>query len=241
MDHVAWGEAERILDASGVKPLVAVVPENVDPELRRAPADPEFWSRVRAWQAKGWGIGLHGHRHHYLTRSRGLIGAAPRSEFAGEPPEAQLEKLRRGIEVFSSHGVRIDAFVAPSHTFDTATLDALVRCGIRVISDGYYGRVCTDARGLTWIPQQLWTFSERDRGLWTICYHPNGWSATQLSWFQDEVRRFAARATSIGALLAAQTPRMSLADRLEARTRLGWMRARAFAVKVRDGVGGGHA
>ena len=47
---------ERIFDERGIKPIVAVIADNQDRDLRLSDPDTEFWDRVRLWQRKGWSI-----------------------------------------------------------------------------------------------------------------------------------------------------------------------------------------
>lgn len=36
-----------------------------------------------------------------------------------------------------------------------------------------------DARGIMWVPQQLWRFRKMLFGIWTICLHVNRWDSTE--------------------------------------------------------------
>ena len=83
---------------------------------------------------------------------------ANKSEFAGLPRQDQETKLRKGLEVFAQQGVRPDAWVAPSHSFDRTTVALLLEMGVKVISDGLWPWPFTEGSGMTWIPQQLWRF-----------------------------------------------------------------------------------
>src|SRR5437660_1103665 len=71
MNWAIWNDLESLLGSIGVKPIVAVVPDNRDPALVVAPAVSDFWDRVRGWKARGWSIGIHGHQHVYRTSSPG--------------------------------------------------------------------------------------------------------------------------------------------------------------------------
>jgi peptidoglycan/xylan/chitin deacetylase (PgdA/CDA1 family) len=166
-----WDELEALMVEAGVQPLLAVIPDNRDPKLQVAPASPRFWDRVRAWQARGWSIGLHGHQHVYVNREPGLLGLNRQSEFAGLPLEEQLDKLRRGLAIFEREGVTADAWVAPAHSFDAVTLAALASLGLRTISDGMALGPYRDAQGLLWVPQQFANLRPMPFGLWTFCYH----------------------------------------------------------------------
>jgi peptidoglycan/xylan/chitin deacetylase (PgdA/CDA1 family) len=166
-----WDELEALLVETGVQPLLAVIPDNLDPKLHAGPASPRFWDRVRTWQARGWSIGLHGYQHVYVNREPGLLGLNRQSEFAGLTLEAQLDKLRRGLAIFEREGVTADAWVAPAHSFDAVTLAALASLGLDTISDGMALGPYRDAQGLLWVPQQFANLRPMPCGLWTFCYH----------------------------------------------------------------------
>jgi hypothetical protein len=160
-----------------VKPIVAVVPENIDPHLVRSSIDDKFWLRVRDWQSKGWHIALHGYRHENLTGNRGLVPLHRNSEFAGLSYEQQAARLRAAVQVFRDNGVSAELWVAPFHAFDATTLRALrAETSINVLSDGIAKWPFSEA-GFLWIPQQLWTPpARRSPGCWTICLHANDMS-----------------------------------------------------------------
>jgi predicted deacetylase len=176
IDWPAWEVFEKALAENGVKPIVAVIPDNKDPEFQVGPADPEFWGRVRRWQAAGWGIGVHGFEHRRLTADGGGLAVNARSEFAGLPAAEQREKLTRALDVFSREGVKPDAWVAPWHSFDATTEQLLRELGVSVISDGYALRPYRDAAGAVWVPQQLWRLRRMPFGVWTVCLHAGDWS-----------------------------------------------------------------
>ncbi|HJW34553.1 MAG TPA: DUF2334 domain-containing protein [Holophagaceae bacterium] len=173
MDWAIWDQMEALFLKYEIKPILAVVPDNQDPKLMVDPPLPEFWDRVRGWQARGWSIGLHGYQHLYVNTNPGLLNLNPQSEFAGLSLEAQQEKLRRGMEIFEREGVRVDAWVAPSHSFDLVTVAALQSLGIRIISDGFAAWPYRDPDGNTWVPQQFATMRPLPFGVWTCCHHPD--------------------------------------------------------------------
>lgn len=173
MDRSQWRRFEDLFDRFNVKPLVAVIPDNHDPSMEIDPADPLFWNTVKGWIEKGWRVALHGHDHVYVTKEGGLVPHNKKSEFAGLPYEIQREKIRKGYAILRDHGIDADVWVAPSHTFDDATLTALrEETQIRIISDGL-ARTPFLWKGFAWIPQQLWRGRSVGSGLWTICLHPN--------------------------------------------------------------------
>lgn len=197
MDWNAWDPIEKAMDDEGIRPLVAVIPDNKDPEFEVGPANPAFWDRVRAWQAKGWGVGVHGYRHERATRDGGIMAINQRSEFAGLGSGEQSEKLEKALAIFARERVTPDAWVAPWHSFDAATKAALDRKGVRVISDGFSVLPYRDDEGMLWIPNQLWRFRRMPFGLWTVCWHYRDWAPDRL----DHARKtFAAYRGSIGSL-----------------------------------------
>jgi predicted deacetylase len=173
MDGVRWASLEEMLDRHGVRPIVAIVPENADPDLIRGSADAGFWARAKMWASRGWSIALHGHRHQ-LRRVRGsLVSSSHYAEFTGLPWAEQRHRIREGIRIMVGQGLRPEIWVAPAHGFDLATLQALrEESTIRTISDGFACRPFVHL-GFTWLPQQLWHSREMSFGLWTICLHPN--------------------------------------------------------------------
>jgi predicted deacetylase len=197
MNWDVWAEVERILIEMKLSPLLAVVPANLDPDLELAPAHPDFWGEVRKWRDWGWTIALHGYRHQSTTREPGVVGINPKSEFAGLDEEEQHSMLQRATKVFREEGVTPDVWVAPWHSFDQATLSVLKQLGIQVISDGLAVWPHRDANALLWIPQQLWRFHWRPFGVWTVCYHHNRWSESDISAFRHDVRKYRERITDV--------------------------------------------
>jgi len=218
-----WDPVERRLARLGVRPILAVVPDNRDPHLVAGPAREDFWDRVRRWQARGWTIAMHGYQHLYVTREAGLIGLNPRSEFAGLPRAEQERKLAAGLAIFREHRVRAEAWVAPGHSFDRTTVDLLTRLGLPVISDGLGRRPFSEPGGAVWVPQQIWDFCPRPPGIWTVCCHPNAWSPDQRARFLEDLEAYAARVTSMPLVLERYAGRRpSLGDRVSAWYECRW-------------------
>lgn len=190
MNWDAWDRIEQILAKNGIAPLLAVIPDNQDPVLEVRPPDPSFWARVREWQARGWTIGMHGWQHRFVTVDAGILRMNRFSEFAGLPRAEQECKLRCGQEVFEREGIESTVWIAPAHSFDTVTVEILNKLGFRYISDGFWLLPHVDSLGITWIPQQLWTFRWRPFGVWTICFHINGWTSAELSAFEKSVLHY---------------------------------------------------
>jgi predicted deacetylase len=174
MNRHSWDLIERVLNEHAIKPIVAVVPDNQDTELMFEARDPAFWDKVRHWAAQGWTVAMHGYRHlMHPTDAKLLVPFYKRSEFAGLPLADQAAKIKSAWQLFLAEGVVPQVWVAPAHSFDVATLDAVqAETSIRVVSDGIAWQPFR-AQGFHWVPQQLWRLTERKWGLWTVCLHPN--------------------------------------------------------------------
>ena len=219
MDRLRWDAVEAMLDEFGIRPLVAVVPDNRDPELVFAEADPQFWERVCRWEAKGWAIAMHGlhHVYHAADRRRLILPFYGRSEFAGLDLARQADLIRQSWAAFVANGIRPSVWVAPSHSFDRNTVRALAsETPIRMISDGLAIN-CYLEDGFQWIPQQLWHPMPRKRGLWTICLHPNSLGDQEMSTLRTALAQpfYRARMAGIGDVAMA-TSSKTLPDRLYA-------------------------
>jgi peptidoglycan/xylan/chitin deacetylase (PgdA/CDA1 family) len=187
MNWDVWNEIESILLETGVAPVIAVVPDNQDPELQIAPPVEDFWDRVRSWQARGWSIALHGYQHHYVTKESGLIGMNNYSEFAGLPESVQAKKIQKGLAIFESEGVTADTWIAPAHSFDQTTLRVLANNGLLFVSDGYSRWPYLDQHGIFWVPQQFCWFTPCRSGVWTVCFHCNHWTRELLDRFRRDL------------------------------------------------------
>jgi hypothetical protein len=202
MNWRIWGLLEADLCELGIKPIVAVVPDNRDKHLMVTPQGVgDFWSRVRSWQERGWTIGLHGYQHRYMTDVAGRYGTVGRSEFAGLPYEIQEIKLRNAMRIFREQKVSPELWVAPAHSFDASTVAILSKLGVRIISDGYAIYPYQDADGITWIPQQLGRFHRLPFGVWTICCHFNRWTEHDTDRFRSDLRRYRHSLASVGDVL----------------------------------------
>lgn len=223
MNWAVWEAIERQLVQHNVRPILAVVPDNRDPKLMCDPPIPEFWARVRRWQEMGYTIALHGYQHVYVNQERGLTRLTPQSEFAGLSYEVQRAKLQQAVAIFAEHGVRIDAWVAPSHSFDRTTLKVLSELGVKVVSDGLWPWPHADEDGMFWVPQQLWDFRPRPAGTWTVCNHHNGWTPRHLEEFSRNLALHAGRMVDLAWVAQTYAKRpLKLSDRILAICDLMW-------------------
>lgn len=204
MNWAVWDAVEALLMRHSIRPILAVVPDNRDPKLIVDSPRADFWERVRSWQRASFAIGLHGYQHRYVNENAGLMRLNHQSEFAGLSRSEQEAKLRSGLEIFAKQGVRADAWVAPSHSFDRTTVAVLADLGVPVISDGLWHWPFTDVRGVTWVPQQLWdVFSPKPAGIWTVCYHHNNWAPGKIEEFGRSLEAYASRMTDLATVVDA--------------------------------------
>jgi len=214
MDRARWRRFAALVERFDIKPILAVVPDNQDPELRIEPADPEFWSEMRSMQSAGATVGLHGFQHLCVAEGRGLVPFHRQTEFAGAPLDYQREWIQAGMSILQDHGLEARVWVAPRHGLDRRTLVALRDAGIWVVSDGLAKQPYREY-GVTWIPQQLWGPKEKRAGLWTICIHPNSASDELLQALEKFLGRFAEQFTSVERVVTEWPVReRSFADRL---------------------------
>ncbi len=214
VSRAGWERFLPLIEEFGIRPIVAIVPDNQDADLERAAPDPEFWARMRALEAAGATIALHGYQHLCWSGGRSLVPLHHRTEFAGVDAATQAEWIDAGLLILRTQGLNPRVWVAPRHGFDRNTLAALRGQGIRVLSDGL-ARVPFARGGLIWIPQQLWAPVEKSQGLWTICVHTNSARALLADQVEAFLRLHAAQFTSVDRVLAELMPGpLSLGERI---------------------------
>jgi hypothetical protein len=197
MNWQVWSKLEPALIERGLKPILAVVPDNQDETLNVHPPVNDFWDRVRSWQSRGWTIGLHGFQHRYVSRHCGMVTARRKSEFAGIPAVEQENKLRHATDIFETHGIRSRVWIGPGHSFDATTVSLLPRFGMDIISDGHFKFPFVCRKQMFWIPQQLSYFRPAPSGVWTVCQHLNGWSQKTIDRFLQDLDRYGPKMGSV--------------------------------------------
>jgi hypothetical protein len=228
-----WRRVESLIEEFSLQPILAVVPDNRDPELCVATPDPAFWQRMHALEVSGAVVGLHGYRHVCASRGRSLLRLACKSEFAGVPAQTQRSWISEGLRILRAHGLNPRIWVAPRHGFDRNTLDALGAEGIALLSDGF-ARVPFRRGGVTWIPQQLWGPVDKKKGLWTICVHANTASEADISALRAFLNVHADQFTSVDRVLFRNQPTtLTLAEYLYAEAALWRLRASRAVRRVR--------
>jgi predicted deacetylase len=189
MDTKKWKAIEEIFQQYGIVPIVAVTPDNRDPDLMYQELNPNFWKLIKEWEDKGWEIAMHGYQHlyHKVNRKELLFPYYDRSEFAGLTFKKQQEKIRKSIDIFRKNGFDPKVWVAPSHSFDCKTLRALLcETNINIVSDGI-AQYPFHERSFYFIPQQLWSVKKKKYGVWTICLHPDTMSYEDIEQFKYDL------------------------------------------------------
>jgi predicted deacetylase len=166
-----WDRFRKVIEEFGIRPILAVIPDNRDPQLNGSPYDSRFWNQMREMEAGGATIAVHGYQHRCVALGESLLGLDRWSEFAGVDPDTQRAWIRAGFAILRERGLDPQLWIAPRHGFDRNTLGALEAEGVEYISDGF-ARVPHRRHGVIWIPQQLWSPVAKSKGLWTICLHP---------------------------------------------------------------------
>ncbi|MFY9854676.1 MAG: DUF2334 domain-containing protein, partial [Terracidiphilus sp.] len=97
MAHDRWQRFLPLIEEFHLRPILAVIPANQDTELNLSPTDPEFWARMRAMEAAGAAIALHGLHHYCASRGESLLPLHRHTEFSGVPEEIQSDWIREGL------------------------------------------------------------------------------------------------------------------------------------------------
>lgn len=176
MNWAQWEKAKKMLDDKGVTALLGVVPDCKDPELQIDEARPDFWEYIKDLRKQGFAIAMHGYNHQFELKADGLVTRNKISEFAGLPYAKQLEKVRKGKEIFNSHGIEVDTFFAPAHSYDDNTLKALAECGFKYVSDGLSSRPYM-RQGIKLLPCRSGGIPrmEKKKGFITAVVHAHEW------------------------------------------------------------------
>ena len=230
-----WERFQPLIEEFGIRPILAIVPDNRDRELNRSEADPKFWTRMRALEAAGATIALHGYRHVCRSKGKSLVPLHTHSEFAGVPLDLQREWICAGLNILRMQGLNPQVWVAPRHGFDLNTLQALRSEGIGILSDGL-ARTAFVRGGITWIPQQLWSPVVKSKGLWTICVHTDTARSSQVDQLHTFLRHHAAQFTSVDRVVTELKPaKLGFSERIYEAFALWRVRASRARKRARQG------
>lgn len=194
-----WQNFERIKNLFfeyGVKPIIAVIPDNEDSKLNIDQPDMNFWSKINELRSQKWTIAMHGYQHKYTQENGGILKIHTKSEFAGLPYQEQFEKIKKGKEILKSHEIKTDIFIAPGHSFDKNTLKALEGNNFNIISDGI-ALYPFKKYNILWIPQIAWQPRKFKCGIVTFCLHPNTMEETDFRNLENFVKNNASKITDL--------------------------------------------
>lgn len=174
MDWERFLKFKKLLDRYQVKPLIGVVPDNKDENLKGSDkGKPEdFWAYLAELKKSGWTIAMHGYQHVYTTKEGGLFPLNDFSEFAGVSYEKQRRMLETGKAILREKGIETDLFMAPAHSYDQNTLRALKDAGFRALTDGF-GSCPYQYKGLIFYPISFRISStlQKKKGYSTMVVH----------------------------------------------------------------------
>lgn len=162
MDWERFLRFKALLDRYQVKPLIGIVPDNQDENLKKqtkssvsenagtqaqqhkalgqSQIPEDFWNYIKELKAQGWTLAMHGVHHTYTTHKSGMFPLNNFSEFAGIPLDRQREMLLQGKQILKEKGIKTDIFMAPAHAYDRNTLKALKEIGFTALTDGFGSR-----------------------------------------------------------------------------------------------------
>ena len=112
MNWHVWSEIESILVNNHVKPILAVVPDNIDKNLVCEKSHSGFWDEVRKWKSFGWTIAMHGFQHNLDQVNGGILGISSLSEFAGLEYEIQKRRFCAGLKIMKNEFYLINTTVS---------------------------------------------------------------------------------------------------------------------------------
>lgn len=195
MDWPKFLKFKGLLDVYGIKPLIGVIPDNMDTSLDGnldgAPND--FWKYIRELKNDGYVISMHGMSHVYTTSNAGVFPLNKFSEFAGLSHDEQLELISYGVDIFNEHGIDTDIFMAPAHSFDKNTLAVLRELGFGKITDGF-GNAPYIYENMTFYPissnRKSVLKSKNKGGFTTFVYHTNTMNEKDFENFENLLKEY---------------------------------------------------
>lgn len=190
MNHTRFESYCKLLDEFEIKPILGVIPSNLDESLNHNLKDEHFFHKIKTFQNNGYIIALHGFEHNYVNANSGIMGINKFSEFAGLSYEDQNFKISNGLEILHFYGIQSEMFMAPAHSFDKNTVKVLVSNGISMLTDGFY-LYPYFKDGIWYIPQQFWTYRDIEiDGIFTFCFHIDALSDNEFERFLIISREF---------------------------------------------------
>ena len=204
-ENMNWSlmdKCEKIFDQYKIKPLLGVIPNNKDLELKKYPKNSDFWSRVKSWENKGWEISMHGFSHVYEqeTNKKDFFNYGGMSEFYGLDYNKQFNKINLGLKIFKDNKIEVRSFFAPNHTYDTNTFKALKENNLNIIIDGY-GLFPFYKHELFFVPQLFYNEIFLPFGIQSTQIHLNYWNENKFKNFEKFLYKNKLNITDINSIL----------------------------------------
>jgi predicted deacetylase len=195
MDWDRFWALMQLFRRYGIKPLLGIVPDNRDHNLNRRPPHELFWDTMQDLaKSDEIDVAQHGYQHILVHRpNASLLGPAVGirkevSEFAGDPLIDQEFRISEGKNILAQRGLSTPYWIAPNHSFDKNTLQALRSNGFTAVSDGI-GLFPYVEHGLLFVPQTSWRARWMPFGVHTICLHTNAITPLQIKELRLFLRR----------------------------------------------------
>ena len=164
----------------GIKSVLGVVPHCMDESISAEQENNKFFDYVRQCMKYGDTVAQHGTHHVYCTNSPGILRINNRSEFAGLGYEEQYSKLKKGKEILQNERCWEPHFMAPAHSFDRVTIQALSSLGFETMTDGY-GLYPYNIGNILLVPQMFSKPINFGFGISTLCIHINNMSNDEIT------------------------------------------------------------
>lgn len=216
MDWAKFLRFKELCDLYQVKPLIGVVPDNQDEMLQIDAPREDFWEYVQELQKNGWVIAQHGYCHIYGTKKMGLFPLNQISEFAGISYEKQLQTLKKGKELLEAHGIHTDIFMAPAHSYDKHTIQALKEVGFQKITDGF-GKQPYTWKGMHFFPISYKQSSslKQSEGYTTFVIHANTMNEADFERYEKMFQTYQDRLIDYAAYLQLEPKKRGFIGRVQ--------------------------
>lgn len=203
MDWKKFKRMESLLDKYQIAPLLGIVPDNQDWNLKKNEPAEDFRACIKVWEEKGWKFALHGWKHVYTTKKGGLFPLNRFSEFAGVSEEKQREMIWDGKERLEKMGAETDIFMAPAHSYDKNTLKILKEADFKYVTDGF-GNCPYQWQGLTFLPIAFQKSKDIEKeGYTTLVFHTNTMTGQDFEDFEKTLEKHKKDFISYGEYLKA--------------------------------------
>lgn len=195
MDWDRFWALMQLFQRHCIKPLLGIVPDNRDHTLNRRPPHALFWDTMRQLkESDAIDVAQHGYQHILVHRPNaalldsdvGIRKAV--SEFAGDTLVDQSFRISEGKKILAQRGLKTAYWMAPNHSYDENTLEALRSNGFTAVSDGIALFPYVE-RDLLFVPQTSWRPRWMPFGVHTICLHTNIITPAQIKELRVFLRR----------------------------------------------------